>query len=141
MKRLGIAPGAVPEAFSVCKLVDIRQGSITYLSTFAYVYSLVSRRVSIIEVLMERKTTKYVKLKFCGRGPAEFQEVLDYSADLMEKSDGSTRLVCREGIETLEEVLDFITGHLWDEGVEPPEAMGAVEDVGEIVLRCFQKAR
>lgn len=141
MSRLGISPAMIQETFSVCKLVDVVESSRTYLSTFANIYGVVSHRMTIIEIMMERKTVKKVRRSFCGLGPRDFQEVLDYSNELMEKSDGHARLICREELSTIDDVLQFVTGHLWGEGVEPPEAMGALEDTGEILLKCFGGSR
>lgn len=137
MSRLGIAPPVLEETFAVCKLVYTGKGNKAYLTTFAFVYGELSRRVSIIEIRMERKTVQQVRKMYCGRGPLSFQDVLDESSVLMSKGTSPMRLICREGIESMLEAVEFLTSHLWSEGVEAPEAMGATEDAGELLLACF----
>lgn len=140
MSRLGIAPPVFQETFSVCKLVYTGKDSKSYLSTFAFVYGELSRRVSIIEILTERSTVVRVRKTYCGFGPSSFQEVLDESNTLMQKEGKAPmRLLCQEGIDTFDEVLTFVTSHLWAGGLDAPEVMGATEDVGELLLACFPR--
>lgn len=139
MSRLGIAPPVFQETFSACKLVYTGKRTKSYLSTFAFVYGELSRRVSIIEILTERSTVFRVRKTFCGFGPSSFQEVLDESNMLMKKGDAPMRLLCQEGIGTFDEMLSFITSHLWGEHLDAPEVMGATEDAGELLMACFPR--
>lgn len=60
----------------------------------------------------------------------------------LEKAGRPVRLVCKEGMRTPMEVLDFITDHLMgNPAVASFEAVCAYEATGEIMARCFRTAR
>jgi hypothetical protein len=139
--KLGIAFPKIAETYSVCKLSDVDPGIPEYLSVAALVYAHASRRVTMVDVVIRNLEVRRITQNFCGRGPSDFQELMEVSEKYLEESRTPRRLLCQEGFKTLDDVIHFITGHLWAEArLERYEAMGALDDVREIVETCF-KAR
>lgn len=133
--KLGIGPP--PETYSVCKLVDANPSTPEYLSVAALVYGHISRRVTMVDIKIINLEVKRIVQGFCGRGPADFQELVEVSGKYLEESRTPRRLICQEGFKTLEDAVYFVTSHLWASDIERYEAMGALEDTGEIVHTCF----
>jgi len=138
MSRLGISKGRIQETFSVCKVVNVNKRSPAYLSTYVLIYANMTGITTIVDIEIERKTVKRIRKKFCGFGPHSFDEILEESRRNFDEGGKNIVLICRENLGTPQDALDFITGHLWaDQEVERPEAMGAYEDVGEMMLACL----
>lgn len=136
--RLGIAPPAGTDIYSVCKLLDADPDSREYLSVAAMVYSHASHRAAMVDVAIVKLEVKKVINAFCGVGPADFQELIEVSQNFLEESKTRRRLICQEGFKTIEDATYFITSHLWLEPrLERYEAMGALEDASEAVYTCF----
>jgi hypothetical protein len=135
---LGIAPVQSLEIYSVCKLFDVDPSIPEYLSVAALVYAHASRRVSMVDVVIRNLEVQRITQNFCGRGPSDFQELVEVSGKYLEESRTPRRLVCQEGFKTLEDAIYFITSHLWLEArLEKYEAMGALEEASEAVYACF----
>lgn len=136
--RLGIAFPKVAETYSVCKLSDVNPKVPEYLSVAALVYAHASRRMTMVDVLIRNFEVKRVTQNFCGQGPSDFKELVEVSGKNLEETRTPRRLICQEGFKTLDDVIHFITGHLWAEArLERYDAMGALDDVREIVETCF----
>lgn len=135
---LGIAPIKVDEVYSVCKLFDADPRAPEYLSVAALVYAHASNRVSMVDVVIRNLEVQRITRDFCGRGPSDFQELVEVSGKYLEESRTPRRLVCQEGFKTLGDAAYFVTSHLWfEDRLERHEAMGALEEASEVVYACF----
>ena len=135
--KIGIAK---PEAaaYSVCKLVDVDPGETYYLSTDALIYNHGTSKLVHVRLTVKDLAPVRVEIRFCGRGPDSFEEILEVSNQYLQESRTPRRLLCQEGFGTLNDASYFASQHLWGEPkVERPDAMGAVEEVGEHVYACF----
>jgi len=136
-RHLGVAMPRLEQTFSVCKLVDLDRNRLTFASTDALVYGNETRRLAHVELVVLGLKSFRVSNKFCGRGPADFQDLIEDSNRNMEESGTPLKLICREGFHDLFEATYFVTAHLWEE-VEPSDAAGVLDEIREAVLPCLR---
>jgi hypothetical protein len=136
--RLSLGIGLPNTVYSVCKLVDAARRSPWYLSVDAFVYAHISRRVSIVAVMIKNLSVEKIESRFCGLGPDDFEEVIEESKKNLKELGTPRTLVCQEGFENLYDAAYFVTSHLWAAPkLERHEAMGALEDSSEVIYSCF----
>lgn len=137
-RRLSLGIGIPDAVYSVCKLVDTTKGSPGHLSVDAFVYEHTSNLASIVAVTLRNLSVQRIERRFCGPGPDDFEEVVKESKKNLSEFRTPRTLICQEGFKDLRDATYFITSHLWaDPNLERYEAMGAREDVSEIVYACF----
>ncbi len=124
--------------YSVCKLVDADPRFKEYLSFTILIYNHRTMRLSIIDVKVRNIDDVQTGVTFCGRGPDNFDGILEFSNEEMERSQTQRRLICREGLKDLSDVAHFATSHFWGEEKVPNWfAIGVFEETGELAQRCF----
>lgn len=129
--RLGIAAA---ETFSVCRMINVDEGSPKQHSSLSVIQNDLSRRTLHVGTHVMDGAIEYIIRQGCDFGTPRFMDVVEFYSGIMEGSREKMNLICRENLPK-EEALEFMTYEILEHSLgRPSEVRRGMVD---LMTKCF----
>jgi hypothetical protein len=129
--NLGIA---MPESFSVCRMVNVDDRSPKRHSSISVIQNDQTKHSLHVGIHVEGGAIQYLIQNSCDIGTPHFMDIVDFYGGLVQGSGDKMKLYCQEGVGRAE-VLNLMTDEVLEYALGRPSEVR--RGITKLMDRCF----